>query len=245
MKKLLAVLLLGLTIVSVGQEKVLLRLNYEKGDVYEMNMKMTQNMGVGVMSMNTTMTMSQEIKDVSDKEYESTMKITKMVMDMSQGGMQMSYDSSKKGEELDQAGKMMKAQMEPMLKATITAKGDKLGKILETKVVPNIPGASDLTKQSSNVTYPEKAVAVGDTWSMIKDSKGMKFNFVYKVTSISSKSVLLNVSGKVEGIATGDITGSMRIDRKSGVPVNSKIDMIIQIQGQELKTNVEMNIVKQ
>ena len=35
LKKLLVALLLGITMVCIGQEKVLLRLNYEKGDVYE------------------------------------------------------------------------------------------------------------------------------------------------------------------------------------------------------------------
>ncbi|CAM1346696.1 DUF6263 family protein [Tenacibaculum insulae] len=243
MKKIIIALLLGVTMVSVGQEKVLLRLNYEKGDTYEMNMKMSQNMGA-TMSMNTNMIMLQDVKSVSGDEYEIDSKITKIVMNMSQGGMQMSYDSSKKEEELDQTGKMMKAQMGPMLQAVITTKGNNLGKVLETTVVPNVPGASDLTQQSSSVIYPENEVSVGDTWTMNKDNKGMKFNFVYKVKEITLKNVLLDISGTVEGMATGSITGSMNLDKKSGLPLTSIINMAMKVQGQDLKTNVDMTMVK-
>lgn len=243
MKKIILALLLGVTMVSVGQEKVLLRLNYEKGDAYEMNMKMTQDMGA-TMSMSSNMTMLQNVKSVSGDEYEIDSKITKIVMNMSQGGMQMSYDSSKKEEELDETGKMMKTQMGPMLQAVITTKSNSLGKVIETKVVPNVPGASDLTQQSNSVVYPEKAVILGDTWSMTKDSKGMKFNFIYKVKAITLKNVSLDISGTVEGLATGNITGFMNVDKKSGLPLTSKINMAMKIQGQDLKTNINMTMVK-
>ncbi|MCT4698285.1 DUF6263 family protein [Tenacibaculum haliotis] len=244
MKNLLVVLLLGVTMVSVAQEKVLLRLNYEKGDVYEMKMEMSQKMGAGLMSMNTKMTMHQEIKVVSDDTYESDMKITNMVINVSQGGQLMSYDSSKKEEELSPTDEVMKAQMAPMMKVLITTKGDNLGKIIETKVEPNIPNANNLTQQSSNVVYPEKAVLVGDTWSMNKDANGMKLNFVYKVNSITAKNVLLDISGNVEGVGTGNIKGTMNIDKKTGVVLTSKIEMLMKVQGQDLTTSMNMSITK-
>ena len=244
MKNLLLALLLGITMVSVAQEKVLLRLNYEKGDVYEMKMEMSQKMGAGLMSMNTKMTMHQEIKAVSDNTYESDMKITNMVMNVSQGGQLMSYDSSKKEGELSPTDEVMKAQMAPMMKVLITTKGNNLGKVIETKVEPNIPNANNLTEQSSNVVYPEKAVSVGDTWSMNKDANGMKLNFVYKVNSITAKNVLLDISGNVEGVGTGNITGTMNIDKKTGVALTSKIEMLMKVQGQDLTTSMNMSITK-
>ena len=244
MKNLLVALLLGITMVSVSQEKVLLRLNYEKGDVYEMKMEVSQKMGAGLMSMDSEITMHQEIKSVSDKEYESDMKITSMVMNVSQGGQLMSYDSNNKEEELSQTNEAMKAQMAPMMKVLITTKGDNLGKVIETKVEPNIPGANNLTQQSSNVVYPEKAVSVGDTWSMNKDTNGMKLNFIYKVNSITAKNIVVDISGDVTGIGTGNITGTMNIDKKTGVALTSKIEMLMKVQEQDLKTNVSMSITK-
>ena len=241
MKRILAVLLLGITLVSNAQEKVLLRLNYEKGDVYSSKMNMHQLMGAGLMEMNMSIVMNQEIKNVLDAntKYESEMKIASIKMDMMQSGMQMSYDSSS-----DKSDQMMKTQMEPMLKAVIKMKSNNLGKTLETKIEPNIPSASEFVNQSSNVIYPENSVKVGDTWTMDKSNRGMNLNFVYTVNTIEAKKVLLDVTGKVSGIATGDIKGSMEVDKKSGVTLVSKINMIMKVQGQDSKTTLTMTTTK-
>ena len=60
-------------------------------------------------------------------------KIKSINMNMLQGGMAMSYDSSMKEEDLDEMGKMMKQQFDPMMKSTITSKVNIKGEILETK----------------------------------------------------------------------------------------------------------------
>ncbi|MDO6674679.1 DUF6263 family protein [Tenacibaculum sp. 1_MG-2023] len=245
MKKILIALLLGVTMISTAQEKVLLRLNYEKGQKYTMDMKMAQVIGVGVMTNDMHIQMKYNITSVSDDTYESSSKITKMAMDMKQGGVPMSYDSTKKDEELDETGKMMKSRMKPMLSATIITKGDNLGNILETKVEPsNIQGAKDFSKQSSSVIYPKEAVGVGDTWTKTKSDGAMSFSFTYKVKSISSNNVLIDVSGKVTGAANGDITGTMDIERDSGMPLESNINMTMKIQGQDATTNVITKLIK-
>ena len=239
MTKKIIVLLLFISTITFAQEKVLLRLNYEKGQKYTMDMKMAQVIGVGVMTNNMHIQMKYNITSVSDDTYESSSKITKMVMDMKQGAVNISYDSSKKDEELDETGKMMKSKMQPMLSATIMTKGDNLGNILETKVEPsNIQGAKDFSKQSSSVIYPKEAVAVGDTWTKTRNDGAMNFSFTYKVKSISEKNVLIDISGKITGAAEGDITGSMDIDRSTGMPSESKINMTMKIQGQDASTNM-------
>jgi hypothetical protein len=48
--------------------------------------------------------------------------------------MTMSYDFLMKEEDLDQTGKMMKQQFDPMMKSIIIAEINTEGKILETKV---------------------------------------------------------------------------------------------------------------
>ncbi len=243
-KKITTLLLLFVATITFGQEKVLLRLNYEKGDSYTMDIKTTQVMGMGVMTNNMDMQMTYNITNVSEDSYESAGKYTKIVMNMSQGGMNVSYDSTKKEEELDETGKMMRAQMQPMLAATITLKGDKKGTILEAKAEPNFQGAEKIAEQSSSVTYPEKAVAVGDTWEMKKNQQGMSFEFIYKVNSITSSNVLVDVTGKVTGIGEGDITGSINIDKKSGVLQTSEINVLMKVQGQDLTTKTLVNQVK-
>lgn len=243
MKKLLILIVIAFTINTNAQESTLLRLNYKKGDVYVTNMKMSQEMGT-VMSMDLTIIMNTDITDSSKDTYVSKMKIANISMDMSQGGMNMSYDSSKSDEELDAMGKKMKAQMGPMLQAVITIKGNTLGEVTVTSIEPNIPGASDFANQSNNVIYPKKAVRVGDTWTMNKEDKGMSIDFTYTVKSITKTNVLLDVTGKVTGNATGTVTGSMDVDKKSGMPLISKIDMNLTTQGQDLITKMVATTTK-
>ncbi len=244
MKKLLILFVMAFAMNVVAQESTLLRLNYKKGDVYTMDMKMSQDMGT-MMSVDMSIKISQKITSVTGDEFVSEMKITQIAMDMSQGGNNISYDSSKSDDELDASGMQMKAQMGPMMDAVITSKGNNLGKVLETTVVPNAPGTSDLAKQSNSVEYPKEAVKVGSSWTMTKSDKGMNLNFVYTVKSITRTTVLLDVSGEVSGAASGKITGNMVVNKKSGVPTSSKIDMDMSVQGMDLKTNMVMTMTKQ
>ena len=242
MKKLLVLFLVVSASISFGQETVLLRLNYTKGDIYTAKMTMSQEMGT-VMSMGMNIDMNMKVVDVTGDTNITEMTFTKMTMDMLQGGKVMSFDSTKSDEELDDTGKMMKDQMSPMLEAVLTAKGNDLGEVIEVTAEPNVPGMTDFANQS-NVIYPKEALKVGSTWAFQKNEKGMVLDFVYKVTSILKDKVGLEITGKSSGMATGDITGTMNIDRKSGVPLNSNIDMALSVQGQEMNSKVSMTMIK-
>lgn len=242
MKKLLVLLLVVSSTISFAQETVLLRLNYAKGDVYNAKMTMSQEMGT-MMSMGMNIDMSMNIVDVSDDTSISEMKITKMTMDMLQAGNVMSFDSSKSDDELDEMGKMMKAQMSPMLTSVITSKSNNLGEVLEMKAEPNVPGMDDFANQS-NVVYPKEAIKVGSTWTFQKNQKGMVLDFIYTVKSILKDKVELGITGKSSGMATGDITGTMSVDKESGVPLSSVIDMALSMQGQDLTSKITMIMTK-
>ena len=150
MKKLVVLFLVISATISSAQEPVLLRLNYEKGESYSVSMNMSQEMGT-MMSMGMSIDMGMKIIDAKGENYESEMKFTKISMDMLQGGNIISFDSSKSDDELDEAGKMMKTQMGPMLEAVVLTKGNNLGEITEAVVEPNVPGMEDIANQSSNV----------------------------------------------------------------------------------------------
>lgn len=241
MKKLLVLFLVVSSTITLSQESVLLRLKYNKGDDYTAKMIISQEMGT-TMSMGMNIDLDMKVTDVVGDEYTSEMKFAKMTMDMLQGGNVMSFDSTKSDDELDEMGKMMKTQMSPMLSALIIAKGNNLGEVLEVKVEPNVPGMDDLT--SSNVVYPKEAIKVGSTWNFQKNQKGMVLDFVYKVKSILKDKVVIDISGKVSGMTTGSISGSMEVDRASGVPLTSLINMVFSMQGQEMNSKVSMTMTK-
>lgn len=246
MKKLLVLFLVitaNLTVAQGSENQVLLRLNYEKGATYDVAMKVNQEMGT-IMSMGMSINMDIKVLDVIGDTYDSEMKFTKMTMDMLQGGQAVSYDSTKSDDELDDTGKMMKAQMGPMLKAVIFLKGNDLGEVLETKIEPAIAGMEDLAKQSNNVVYPKEAIKVGSSWNMTKNEKGMKMNFIYTVKSISNKTIVLDLTGDVSGMATGKIFGKMNIETTSGIPAESFINMDLDVSGQVLKSKITMTMTK-
>jgi hypothetical protein len=243
MKKLVVLFLVISATISSAQDPVLLRLNYEKGASYSVSMNMSQEMGT-MMSMGMSIDMGMKIIDAKGENYESEMKFTKISMDMLQGGNIISFDSSKSDDELDEAGKMMKTQMGPMLEAVVLTKGNNLGEITEAVVEPNVPGMEDIANQSSNVVYPKEAVKVGSTWTMSKDEKGMKMDFLYTVTSILKETILLDLSGDVSGMADGKITGNIKIDRTSGIPLETLMNMNLSFNGQELTSKVSVTTRK-
>lgn len=242
MKKILALVLIAFTTISIAQESVKLRLNYKKGDSFIMKMNMNQNMPV--MSMNMKMDAKIDVIDVKGDIYNSEMKFTKIDMGMLQGGMQMSASTDDKDEDLDQMSQQMKAQLDPMLNVVITSETDNLGNVISIKATPNLPGMDQMKNQSGSISYPEKALRVDDTWSEEKTEQGMVTKTTYKVTSISKDVVGLDVTGVISGIAEGVLSGEMEIDREMGIPKSSNLEMDMKVQGQDMKTKVSMTMEK-
>ncbi len=238
MKKLFILFLMTASLSSYGQETALLRLKYQKNDVYQTVIK--QNVASPQMIMDMTMTADLKITDVNAKTFSSETKFNKIVMDVMQGEMAFSYDSSKSDDELDEVGMMLKSQMGPILQAVIYSKVDSYGNVIEAKAEPSFQGAENVGE--SNVVYPEKAVKVGDTFSMEKETNGMKFTFVYEVISITPQLVNLAVKGTVA--AGGDISGTITVDRATGVSVKSDITTKVGEGSQMITTVVKVTTTK-
>ena len=69
-------------------------------------------------------------------------------------------------------------------------------------------------------------------------------DFVYNVKAILEDSVILDLSGEISGMASGTITSDVEIDKESGVPLDSTINMLINISGQEMSTKVTIKTTK-
>ncbi|MHB0754134.1 DUF6263 family protein [Polaribacter sp. M15] len=243
MKKLVFLLIAVITVNLAAQESVVLRYNYKKGDIYQIKMLMSQDMGA-VMSQKTGSIMTQKTIDVVGDTIVNQTKIDKMVMDMNQGGQEMNYDSSKKEEDLDAAGKMMKEQMKPILSALVTTKSNGLGEVFSTVIEPNIPQVAQMGNKGSSVVYPKEALKVGSFWSSTNNESGMTMAMKYTVKSISDKVVMLTVSGDISGMGSGTISGDMTIDRSSGVASETQLKMKLDIQGQQMLMSVEGSMEK-
>ena len=234
MKKLLFLFVLVTAINVTSQESVLLRANYKKGDVLEVKMEQSQNMGAkGGIDMKMSMDMMVTSKDGDMLTTES--KIKSINMNMLQGGMAMSYDSSVKEEDLDEMGKMMKQQFDPMMKSIITSKVNSQGEILETKVEPSNPAMDQLTAQAKGVIYPKEEVSVGTSWSDVASQQGMNVTSIYTVSKIENGKVCINITGSVTGMGEGDIKGDLVVDIETGIQDSASSEMAINAGGMDMK----------
>lgn len=244
MKKILLTLFLGFTLGLQAQETVQLRFNYNPGDVYLMKVNTVSAMEQSMFT-NIVVEMQMEILGKENENFLTESRFTKISMDMMQGGVTMSYDSAKSEEELDASGKMIKAQMAPMLQAVINNTVNPLGENVKTTIVPQEAANAGNFANQNGMVYPEKALQLGDEWTDTKSNNGMTMNTTYTVNEITENSISLKVSGNTTGMSEGKISGYVTIDRASGVPEESKIVVELTVMGKPLKTEATVQMEKQ
>jgi hypothetical protein len=121
MRRLLILFVFASSFNMLAQDAVLLRINYKIGDVLLVEQDVSQNMGVqGGIDMKVEMNMT--VTGIEGSVYSTQSKIKSVNMNMLQGGKIVSFDSSKKATDLDETGKMMKQQFDPMMLVTIFPK---------------------------------------------------------------------------------------------------------------------------
>lgn len=243
MKRIIIVFLVLSSLTAVSQESVLLRVNYKKGDKYVLKVEQKQDMGL-LGGMNMTMTMSMSVNEVKEETFKTESKITRVVIDMMQGGQTMKFDSSMKEEDLDQIGQIMKSQFDPMMKVSILATVSNLGENIETKIEPVIPGTEELGKESNSISYPKEKVSVGSTWSTENENQGIKIKTTYKVVKIEKGAVYLEITGTLSGISNGTLLGKTEIDIKTGVQKSGEIEMTMTDNETTVKSSTKTTITK-
>ena len=243
MKKIFIAFVVLTSISITAQESVLLRLNYAKGDSYLLSLESKQSLGVqGGTDMK--MAMGMIVSEVTPEDIKLESQITSIAMDVMQGGMSMSYDSSKKAEELDNMGQMMKAQIDPMMKAVIYTTLDRMGNMIDMKVEPVVPGMDQFSGNSNSINYPKEKVSVGSSWTSENEQQGMKMTTTYKVLSIADGVVTIDVSGTVSGAGTGSIKGKTMVDVNSGVPTSSSQEVTLSAQGMDIIITTKTSMKK-
>lgn len=234
MKKLLMLFVVATTLNVSAQKSVLLRANYAKGDVFKVTQDVSQDMGAqGGLDMK--MSMEMKVNDVVGDTINTESQIKTISMNMLQAGQIMSFDSTMKEEDLDQMGKMMKQQMDPMLKATIFSKVTNQGEIVNVTVEPMTPAMDQFTKQNQSVKYPTEKVSVGSTWSDETSAQGVITKMTFTVAKIENGKVYVDVTGTVSGIGEGDVKGNLEIDIATGVQSTSNIEISMNAGGSDIK----------
>ena len=244
MKKVLLALLLCVGTLAFAQEKVLLRLNYEEGDKYEVKTVMNQDMGE-LMDMGISMTMNLNVTDTKDNSIVTEATFSKVKMTMDYMGQSMVYDSTMDESEMDEFAKGAHSEMKKLMETVMIIENDKLGNIKDTEIKTGIADVDSFKDNMSGMVYPEEAVGVGSKWTASKEQKGMNINSTYEVTSITDDTVEIKVTGTIAGASEGTLNGKSSIEIKTGNVIKSEVNMAFSIEGQEVKSDVIITSIKQ
>lgn len=280
MKKLIfPVLALSLAILSScgGDEKVDLKLNLQPGSqyLYTMETKMDMSQSAMGQTMKTSNDMTMEfIYDVTAAEGSNkniTVTYDRIAMQMKSSMANMTYDSrdtANNTPELAVMGNMLHKPFTMVvsdrgeilkvdgLQAIINEMGDSStqeGEEMRKQLASSFNDSSmkGMMQQSLNF-FPDKPVAVGDTWkknySMNMSIMAVNMENEYKLTSVSNGIAHLDVASKLTGggdIAggeemknvkvdlKGDQKGTMDVEIATGLVVDSKLK-------QDIKGDISM-----
>lgn len=243
--KRIAFLTLFALTLNVSAQSVQLQYNFKKGDTYLIEMSMKQNMAP-IMSMDLGITMRTETINVEQGKFESKSNIKRLAMDLAAQGEKMSFDSDAKVENLSEEDKKLRSEIEPAMKVLIYQTLDKTGKVVSQKTVPQMKDAERFLQQNelTNIEYPTKSLSVGSSWETSQTVSGMKMNTKFTVKQITSAKVFADISGNVEGVEGANIDGTLEVDRKTGMPLNVKIDLNMGAAAMGMSMTVEMKAKK-
>lgn len=242
-------ILIGLATLSfMAKDDVTLRLKPQQGKTYTINTK--ANMMMLMEMQGQTMSQQQSLetrqsftaKNVTDNETLLETQIEALKMTVSQMGMKLEYDS----EHPEKTSPLLAGQtadMDKVIKKVETVKYDALGNIIDTLDL-------EMSQLGAAITQlPEKELTVGSQWDFSKKQSisGTEINakMTYTVTTISKKSVDVNIIGTVEGSneITGTYEGTASINLQTGLVMTSSIKSNLSMTISEQGLSIPMTVV--
>ena len=251
-------LALALTAAAPAQEqgktKHLLRFNFKVGTVAKqvMTQDMTMTMAMGAEDMVTKMTMSMfqtyTIKSVEGDQAAIEQKITRIKAVMDNPMMQVDYDSS--DEDSDPG---MLEGLEDLVDATIKMNLSDRGKPSDVKLPEGATdaegaGGPDLEQMVSQIVtaLPEEPVTIGETWTVDQNMAMGQMGdtatkVTYKLVGVTDSEIMLEQKLQLDletmevppgmEIKNATAQGKVTIDRRTGLPTTSELNMTMQMDG--------------
>jgi len=230
---------------TFAQKKVMLKYNLKEGSTYKNLTKVDQEIGFEAngqtMSLNQVILMKTSItaEDAENSNIRLNTKLDAMRMEQSIFGMDIIYDSEIDSTKKDPMVQKVAESLDKLIGSTYGVIIDEQGNIIEYDMGDfgsNSDITNNLTSGNSYANFPDKKVAVGDSWEAditpLKDSD-MSYHTKYTVVKIKKKEVTLAVETKISGNKLnsmdskieGSITGEMLVDPKTGWTISSDMDM--------------------
>jgi len=164
---------------------------------------------------------------------------------------------------LDKQGKVLAVEgMDALMDKVLAGAGDELQSQTMKKTFEQMFGEESMTSmmQGMNAIYPTTQIGVGDTWgaeNTLGGGMGMVLKNTFKLENIEADKSVVSMTGEIStdassgieisGISVsysleGNSEGTMEIDRKSGMVLNSKTTQKIKGSVKTMGMNVPMEI---
>ncbi len=239
-------LFIAVALGTQAQEKVSFRYNPPVGEAMNYNTSMNMDIeGEQSMIMDMTMKMSQTVKDKgADNVYNVVSQIESIKMDMNMQMMMMTYDSENP-DDSNPVSQQLGQQFAPLLKKDINVKINECAEVLEVENAEAFAGLGDIKSMFSAASFPDQAIAEGESWDMSIANEQLGMDVTYKLTYAGKENGLIRVnvaSAPAEGAAQVSISadGYNLYDPKTFVIVKSEITSKIDAQGTAITNKVLM-----
>lgn len=243
----IVLMIVALTTLSFTAGKgVTLRLKPNKDKTYVIEAKSNQTTMMKIQSQTMRMTQALDTrqsfitKEISDNKVVVETKLEAVKMNMSQMGMNLTYDSENPQNNSPMIANEAK-EIDKLINQPTLISYDELGH-------NENPADLDMNQLSSVIIeLPEEELNVGSTWTCIKTQEVSDFSFnvnmTYTVTGISKKSVEVSFNGTVDSQEiTGSYEGTASISPATGIVMSASlknnISLTISEQGMTLPTTI-------
>lgn len=241
MKKIFTLLCILFAISLFSQEGVSLRLNLKKGDIYQTKIikKFDSFVLKDVTNFETFI-----VKETTEKGYKIQLAIDRIVINANKDGKPVKYDSSVKEELMSVEAKGLHSSAKPELNTIVNAEVNTNGKTLKTTKVSGQLSVNMVKQKTNLISLPEKPISVGSKWTQSLTNGNIRVVYNYVVTKITPEIVYLSCVGKPLGKLKGSITGTIELNKKTGVSIKKDMRFDLNLSGQIVKSNVVVTIKK-
>ena len=231
------------------------KINLAKGKQITITATANQEMKMSSMGMemknNNSSTAILEVKDLDNKNYNTTYKLTKISITMDAMGQQNSYDSEKPADKDSEIGKSLEGKKGSEVKVLIDKNSGKstLQKIENEKKdeeednplkgLMESFGAADegATVETAFFILPA-GKKVGDVWKDSVISKQMKEVKTYTLKSIKGTEAVISLFSNMEGTSTVDAQG---MQMEITLSAKTEGEMIVDVKNSLVKKRTSVS----
>lgn len=262
---------------SASGDKVMLRLQPDQGTDYQCELNVDSKIKMMGMNVTSNMTMGYSMLAESVSEdtvaFKTTYERIKMEQKTPMGNVDYDTDNKDTSKSMGMMEKQYDQVFSKMIGKPFYLKMNPIGKVVGSSGMDKLfegtneqmAQQADMAEQMSSMTavFPDKKVGVGDTWDAEVDASGQVpiiMKNTYTVKKITDSEVVLELKGTISldnespavkqmgaSEASGDISGTMTVDRASGWTKSAEMvqNMSMKMaqmgnQAMEVETNITL-----